>query len=98
MPTEVATARIINDDNYLGSPRIIVVYGEEKSEIIPLAKLGSFERPNYKEELDQILIKNEKTINKFYQDMNDKGYIIEAVESVRDLDLYIIFRKLKTTK
>jgi hypothetical protein len=84
-----ATARILEAQNAKIS-KIVVVYENGESEVIPLEPFNFMGVG-----LDKILVENQKTINKLINDMAEKGYEVEHINSSGDTYLYsfIIFKK-----
>lgn len=86
-----ATARIFESQNKNLS-HIVLVYETGESEIIPLENwklLGSTSSTN------EVLINNQKTINKLLNDMTEKGYELTKMTSTGESFLYtfIVFTR-----
>lgn len=86
-----ATARIFESQNKNLS-HIVLVYETGESEIIPLEnwkKFGSIYTAN------EILIENQKTINRVLNEMAEKGYEIAKMTSTVELFLctFIVFTR-----
>lgn len=86
-----ATARIFESQNKNLS-HIVLVYETGESEIIPLENwklFGSASTTN------EILIENQKTINKLLNEMTEKGYEISKITSTGEQFLYtfIVFTR-----
>jgi hypothetical protein len=87
--TSRATARIFEAQNKKLC-RIVVVYEDGESEVIPLE---AFKFMGV--DADDILVANQKTINKMINDMGVKGYEIEAMTTTGETFFYsmIVFKK-----
>ena len=84
-----ATARVFEAQNKKLS-RIVLVYETGESEVIPLEPFKFFGV-----DTDEILVKNQKTINKLINDMAGKGYEVEHVNTTGESFFYslIVFKK-----
>tara|TARA_R110002072_G_scaffold74154_1_gene175840 strand:- start:82 stop:417 length:336 start_codon:yes stop_codon:yes gene_type:complete len=87
--TARATARVFEAQNKKLS-RIVLVYETGESEVIPLEPFKFFGV-----DTDNVLVENQKTINKLINDMANKGYEIEHVNTTGEAFFYslIIFKK-----
>ena len=86
-----ASARIFESQSAELS-RIVLVYENGESEVIPLKNWKLFESVS---STNDILIANQKTINKFLNDMDSKGYEISQMTTTGEGFLYtfIIFTR-----
>ena len=83
-----ATARVFEMQNAKLS-RIVLVYENGESEVIPLQALKLFGAN------DQVLIDNQKAVNDMINSMAEKGYNVESMSTSGDQFLYslILFKK-----
>ena len=83
-----ATARVFEMQNAKLS-RIVLVYEDGQSEVIPLQALKLFGAN------DQVLIDNQKAVNDMINGMAEKGYRVESMSTSGDQFLYslILFKK-----
>lgn len=86
-----ATARIFESQSAELS-RIVVVYEDSTSEIIPLQNWKLF---GGVASTNNILIENQKTINQFLNNMNSKGYELTKMTATGEAYLYtfIVFTR-----
>ena len=75
---EYASASILESVDKEGHSKIVIAYGSEESEIIPL---NSWSPLATGEEGNKPIIENQKTINNFLKNMAEKGYRILSVTS-----------------
>ncbi len=87
-----ATTRIIEGNSDANS-RIVTVFENGKSEIIPLKSWGIYQTGSA---MQNNLIENQKSINKFFNDMNAKGYEIKTMTTTGEkffITLVVFSRK-----
>ena len=93
---QYASAKIYDGSFAMNANRIVITYGNSKTETIPL--LNFTVQPDLKAKpisVDSILGENLKIINQFYADMEDKGYEIVQLSSSNHMiyNTYVVFRK-----
>jgi hypothetical protein len=96
---QYATASILESEAGRKHSKIVVVYGNDESEVIPL---NSWSPLVTGENGTKLIIENQKIINKFLQKMKEKNYKIlnitskeKSISSTQVSLTFIIFEKME---
>ena len=91
---QYASAEIYNGSTTPNANRIVVTYGNSKTETIPLNDLlVTSDLRMQIAKIDSIMGENHKIIHKFYADMNSKGYEIKHLNTHKEIisSTYVLF-------